>query len=184
MKNLAKIKILLLLLLLPISASAQINVAELQKRAANKDSYALYQLGYLYENGQSVAADTKKARAYYRQAAALGNPDAAFALDLMSEFESKKVTKVTTHSNKVTLEETGTVLIGTDKKNLKKLLKKAANGDAEAEFQLGLAFDNGYGVKRDMELALQWYKRAAEHGSKQAAEVPNHPYPKMKLPKQ
>ncbi|HFS82639.1 MAG TPA: sel1 repeat family protein [Epsilonproteobacteria bacterium] len=164
-------RIALLLPLLPMLASAQINVADLQKRAANKDSYALYQLGYLYENGQGVSADANKAKAYYRQAAALGNSDAAFALDLMSEFESKKVTKVTTHSNKVTLEETSAVMLGADKKNIEKLMKQAASGDVKAEFQLGLAYDNGYGVKRDMKHALKWYKRAAEHGSKQAAEV-------------
>src|SRR5436190_14753660 len=40
----------------------------------------------------------------------------------------------------------------------------AKTGDAEAQFQLGLQYENGDGIARDVAAALQWYRRAAEQG--------------------
>lgn len=40
----------------------------------------------------------------------------------------------------------------------------AEAGDAAAQFQMGVAYDNGYGVRRDLTEAAKWYERAAEQG--------------------
>jgi TPR repeat protein len=40
----------------------------------------------------------------------------------------------------------------------------ARSGDAEAQFKLGVACDNGEGVKRDPVAAANWYRFAAEQG--------------------
>lgn len=42
-------------------------------------------------------------------------------------------------------------------------LRKAANqGDPAAQFLLGHAYDNGFGVAKDVREAVRWYRRAAE----------------------
>lgn len=43
-------------------------------------------------------------------------------------------------------------------------LKAAAQGDAEAEFSLGVLYATGRGVARDDAQAVNWYRKAAEHG--------------------
>ena len=44
----------------------------------------------------------------------------------------------------------------------------AEQGDASAQFQLGLLYDNGDGVPRDYAKARQWYERAAAQGGVKA----------------
>jgi len=47
-------------------------------------------------------------------------------------------------------------------------LNLAADGDAMAQFNLGLAFHGGVGVERDEPLAVEWYQKAAKSGSTKA----------------
>ena len=47
--------------------------------------------------------------------------------------------------------------------------RRAARGDAEAMFQVGLAFDFGVGVARDKAASAAWFRRAAAAGHPQAA---------------
>jgi len=44
----------------------------------------------------------------------------------------------------------------------------AEQGDASAQFQLGLLYDNGDGVPRDLASARQWYEKAAAQGEAKA----------------
>ena len=46
--------------------------------------------------------------------------------------------------------------------------KKAARRDAEAQFNLGVLYDDGKGVKQNYAKAAIWYQRAAEQGHAQA----------------
>lgn len=46
--------------------------------------------------------------------------------------------------------------------------RRAEAGDAEAAFALGLAFEHGRGVARDLAAAAAWYRRAAEAGEARA----------------
>jgi TPR repeat protein len=41
----------------------------------------------------------------------------------------------------------------------------AQQGDVQGEFYLGLMYDRGYGVTRDDDQAIFWYRRASEQGS-------------------
>ena len=54
------------------------------------------------------------------------------------------------------------------KKNIDKgieYISKAANSDnAVAQYLIGVCYDNGIGVKEDIELAIDWYLKAAEQG--------------------
>ena len=50
-------------------------------------------------------------------------------------------------------------------------LKKAAEqGGANAQYVLGLCYDNGEGVATDAVEAVKWYRKAAEQGDKKAQE--------------
>ena len=43
-------------------------------------------------------------------------------------------------------------------------LPLAELGDAEAQFNLGVMYDEGAGRERDLAIAAQWYRKAAELG--------------------
>lgn len=51
---------------------------------------------------------------------------------------------------------------------LEQLQAKAASGDAEAQFNLGVIYDNGEGVPRDYKAAREWFRKAAEQGNAMA----------------
>ena len=44
----------------------------------------------------------------------------------------------------------------------------AEAGYADAQYSLGLCYDNGYGVEKDKKLALYWYLKSAENGNVKA----------------
>jgi TPR repeat protein len=50
----------------------------------------------------------------------------------------------------------------------------ALKGDADAQFNMGQAYKMGRGVKTDLNVALDWYKRAAAQGHLQAADSYGH----------
>ena len=54
-----------------------------------------------------------------------------------------------------------------------KILKKAAAqaGDPEEQYQLGLRYAAGEGVKQDNKKAVEWLRKAAEQGHKKAKEA-------------
>jgi TPR repeat protein len=48
--------------------------------------------------------------------------------------------------------------------SVQEALLAAPKGDAEAQYTLGRAYQNGFGVKQDIAEAATWYQRAAEQG--------------------
>ena len=40
----------------------------------------------------------------------------------------------------------------------------AKKGDIDAQYNLGLMYDNGYGVKQDYKKAIEWYEKAVNQG--------------------
>lgn len=52
--------------------------------------------------------------------------------------------------------------------SIAELTRKAEGGNGEAQFQLGLAYDDGNGVPQDPELAAKWYRKSAEQGNASA----------------
>jgi TPR repeat protein len=47
-------------------------------------------------------------------------------------------------------------------------LKLAENGDAQAQFDLGVMFHNGLGLEKDNERALYWFDKAASQNDADA----------------
>ena len=47
---------------------------------------------------------------------------------------------------------------------MEELRRLADQGDAQAQFELGFRYAHGYGVSRDDQEAVKWYRQAAEQG--------------------
>lgn len=47
---------------------------------------------------------------------------------------------------------------------VKKNLRLAESGDASGQFQMGMAYDSGTGVEKDLARSLDWYRKAAAQG--------------------
>lgn len=48
--------------------------------------------------------------------------------------------------------------------NISELKNKAEQGNAEAQYSLGVCYRCGDGVEKNLEEAIKWYKKAAEQG--------------------
>lgn len=57
---------------------------------------------------------------------------------------------------------------------VKQWREPALKGDADAQFNMGQAYKMGRGVKADLNVALDWYKKAAAQGHLQAADSYGH----------
>ena len=114
------------------------------KLAYAGDVDAQFNLGTLYENGLGVEADAEQAARWYR-AAALRRVDLArLAL--------------------ARLQRTGVLEPEPDEDQIKLLETAARRGLAEAQYELGVAYDRGLGVTQNHATAAGWYHRAAEQG--------------------
>jgi len=50
------------------------------------------------------------------------------------------------------------------KKELNELKKQANNGDARAQYNLGIMYKKGQGVEKDYKEAVKWFELAADQG--------------------
>ena len=48
--------------------------------------------------------------------------------------------------------------------------KSADQGDADAQFNLGVCYDNGQGVAQSYKEAFKWYCKSADQGNSQAKD--------------
>ena len=51
---------------------------------------------------------------------------------------------------------------------MNELREAAEKGNAEAQFNLGLCYENGEGIQKDLQAAVNWYRQAAEKGNAEA----------------
>ncbi|MEZ5759204.1 MAG: hypothetical protein R3D86_13370 [Emcibacteraceae bacterium] len=56
------------------------------------------------------------------------------------------------------------------RQNLKHIVYDAENGDIEAQYRLGLVYQNGYGVTKSDVVALMWYTISTKNGFKTAGQ--------------
>ena len=108
------------------------------------DVDAQFNLGALYENGLGGPADAEKAARWYRAAAERRLDLARLAL--------------------ARLQRTGALESDPDEDQIKLLETAARRGLAEAQYELGVAYDHGLGVTQNHATAAGWYQRAAEQG--------------------
>ena len=60
------------------------------------------------------------------------------------------------------------VLLSLHAGDLEDLTKKAKQGDAKAQHDLGLLYVEGKGIKKDLKLAFEWLSKSAEQGLSEA----------------
>ncbi len=164
-------KFILLFLLMPIVIFAKVDIDKLVKEGKAGDKQALYQLGFMYENGMEVNKDLVKAKRYYRQAVELGSEDAKLSLALM-DLSDKLDKRRVSLSNSVTVKGSKGLDYKLSVSDLKAVLQRAKKLDKDALFTLATIYDNGYGdIKADSSRALALYKKAAALGSKKAENI-------------
>jgi TPR repeat protein len=54
--------------------------------------------------------------------------------------------------------------VAVSSQNIAELKKQAAAGDVKAQYSLGVAYANGYGVSEDKSEALRWWRTSADQG--------------------
>ncbi len=104
--------------------------------ASRGDSTAQYDVGSMYQSGRGVAADRGKAIEWYTKAAEQDNPNAVSRLELMQANE---------------LRFTRTEV-------------RAAQDDADSQFDLGNMYEKGIGTDINYGQARNWYGKAAATG--------------------
>ncbi|MCK1710671.1 MULTISPECIES: tetratricopeptide repeat protein [unclassified Bradyrhizobium] len=121
-------------------------IAAWRKAADKGSSAAMVELGVLYGTGSGVAKDEAQARRLFEKAAQAGNPRGV--------------------SNLAALGGAG----GADPAQARALLGKAAETNAEAQYQLGLMLSDGTGGAKDDVAARALFEKAAAQNHPGALE--------------
>lgn len=155
----------------------------LEKAAAKGYPTAEERLGWIYRNGFGVAKDIEKAKELYESASALGNPEARNALaelyehgegvdrDINKAVELYRSAAADDHP--VAMRHLAELLFTddtvADKKEALAFCRRAVNaGDVESIIGLGLAYENGWGVDKDVKKAAELYQKALSNGCESA----------------
>ena len=205
-----------------LKSSSKSYYSKIKKNAKMGDANALFELGYIYDNGSNeISCDYKKSFKYYHKAALKGHPLAQCFTGIMYDFgdgvniNKKKAYKWYTKSalqnnsvaqfNIAKSYDNGTYLPLNKREALKWYIMSAKNGYANAEcnlaqkyefgddglernidkalalyvssakkgcsesqYNLGVIFQEGLIVTKDIDKALYWFKRAASQGDENA----------------
>jgi hypothetical protein len=120
----------------------------LKKAAASEYVDAMYELAVCYDRGRGIKADGSKAFHWYKKAADAGHADAL----------------VMVGRHYLSAEEKD------EEKAIECFLQAEEKGSPKAMFSLGCCYELGLGVEEDSEIALEWYRKAAELGDKDAMD--------------
>ncbi len=113
------------------------------------DAHAQYLLGRMYRNGCAETQDLDRGRDWLERAAAQGHSAALEALELARELGEGALE---------VYREQGDVL-----------MRRAEDGDIEAQYELGLRYEKGAGgFRRDAGKAVRWLTAAADRGHRGA----------------
>lgn len=127
------------------------NLKELQDAAAKGNPRAEAQLGEMLLRGDGIKQDEARGIALLEKSARTGHSGAAFRIGMLLAQGERGVVKDPDRA-------------------LAYFRAGAAGGEAEAFFNLGAAYANGLGVKRDYSEALGWLIVARQRGADPATE--------------
>ena len=152
-----------------------------EKAALQGEVQAQFAIGMLYTYGQGIEKNDAKAFEWMEKAASQGHVQAQLTLGLMyangqgvkqnevKAFEWFRKTRPQSQSNpRVMYDEDDEEKVLNNPKTFEWTEKVASQGDAQAQFYLGLMYENGQEVEKNDTKALEWYNRAAFQGDAQA----------------
>ena len=156
-----------------ISANKEEAVKWYRKAAEQGNGDAQLKLARCYENGVGVNKDDAQSAAWYIKAAEQGqNVDAAkinFMQEIVDLFKKAELGDAEAQLELAKRYEKGIGGVNKDYDESAKWYRKAAKqGNAEAQFRVGIMFYNGEGVNADPREAVKWYRKAAEQGNAEA----------------
>ena len=135
-----------------------------RKAAEQGHAEAQYHLALAYEAGKSTTQDYAEAIAWYLKAAKSGHAEAQYRLALAYETGNgveKSLSEANVWYRKAANQ-------GNEEASrrlpLVELKYNAQAGNADAQYKLALAYENGDGMEKDPSEAVQWFRKAAEQG--------------------
>lgn len=126
-------------------ASGRLELGRLASLDCSALQEAYFHAGLVYETGDGVAVDLKKAAKWYHRAAASNSG-----------------------TTQVFVAPSGREKFGSV---LDVRIAPRLEGHADAKYRLGLLYLDGRGVKQSRKKAKRWLKRAARQGHKEAAQT-------------
>jgi TPR repeat protein len=133
-------------------------------------------LGYLYQNGLGVTKDIDQARIWRQKVADQGNVDAKTALRQL---------QIQPNPPDQTASTNPPPEAGPQEQSLAEQYRKTADqGDPAAQRNLGVLYESGWGVTKDIEQARLWYQKAANQGDALATMAIKRLQPQQSPPKQ
>lgn len=147
----------------------------LKKSAQQQEPLAYFFIGSMYEQGKGVKKDIQRAFSWYKQAADLGLDDAYYQLGQMYEYGvgvQKDLqqaifwhTKAIDHG--ITKSQVNLGCIYDEMKEYEKAFYcfcEVAHIDMVAQHSIGYFYYEGKYVPKNKEMAIYWWKQAAEQG--------------------
>ncbi len=138
--------------------------------------------GICYLGGNGVSSDFNKAVKYWKQAAALGQPEAQYTMGVLTEdetfdYDSKAASDKAAEEWYIKSANQGFAPAQNNlgvyyfRKNdytkaFEWFMKAAEQGVANAQYCLGIMYSSGDGVDRDIEKAWNYFEMAAEQGDR------------------
>ena len=107
---------------------------------------AEYCLGILYRDGDGVLKNSEKALDYFKKSGAHGYTDGYVEAYRMIGMEAP---------------DDAIIYLGL----------AAEAGNAEAQLQMGRHYEIGFGVEKNINIAIEWYTKSASNGNKEAIEI-------------
>ncbi|XP_018554991.1 LOW QUALITY PROTEIN: death ligand signal enhancer [Lates calcarifer] len=150
-------------------------------------SKAQFNVGVCYEKGRGVGKDREKALYYYQQAATGGHAQAQYryakllltsggqqslevldtVIDLLQQAAAAGLTKAQVCLASVYSQES----VRDWSKSVQYLKMAAESGDDAALLFLGQCYESGLGVQQNLRIAIEFYRRAAQAGNRQAKSL-------------
>ncbi|CAB4415373.1 unnamed protein product [Rhizophagus irregularis] len=141
-----------------------------EKSAKQDDSDAQNYLGYFYENDLGVQKDLEKAFYWYQRSAENGNKLAHYNLisyylngrnidEKLVKQENDKMQYILGYFYEIKKDS---------EKSFYWYLKSAENGNKFAQYNLGLYYQNGWGIEKDEIKAFIWYEKSAKQDNSDA----------------
>lgn len=132
-----------------------------RKGAGHTDDYNAYGLGVCCMEGYGVEQDMKEAVKWFLKAAELDLPYAQCALGICYAHGlgvTEDPAKAEDYFKKA--------MAGSVKYSSKGLPKRAKNGDHEAQYWLGVCYEEGRGVRQDDTMAVAWLQAAEQENDR------------------